>query len=714
VSGEVRFGSIDELRAVQRACDRMLLAEGAGHLVHDLSVGGSASKLALASRPWRLDPIPVTLSNAAFDRLADEIRTRLTLWERVLADLYGERRLVADGIIPPAVVHSSPRYRLTQVGAQPPARWLTTYALDVLQLTEGRWTVVGDLTDAPPGLGYAVLNRSVLARCAPSTVRDHGVAPLTGFLAAVRRALAATSSSPSPRLVVFSGGVDDPSFVEQSYLATQLGFNLVEGGDLVVRDARVWLRTIGGLEPVDVLYRRLDDDAADPLHVDGHDATGVPGLGAAARSSGVAVANALGSGLAEERALWPYLGAAADVLGVARPSLPQFDPASDCAAVVPALDRDGLHDVRVVIRLHAVAGPDGITVLPGGTGRVLAAGDDPLRPTAALAKDVWVARQLAPAPAGRALPQVDLGASLPTRAADAVFGLGRALERAEVAARAARTVVTVLDEDPGLAAVEPWVVNAVDLLAAARVAPADGAAVSARPPLEQIDAAVAATQGIVVDQLGLAIAEALTVRGYLSTTTGRVLGRLPGQFERLRGVQAVDALDAVLADLAALAGLWSESTVRGPAWRFGDLGRRLERALAVVGSVEAVVGTSLAGPSAPALEMLLAANESLVAYRRHHRSDVERDAVLALLLDDDTNPRGLAFQIDRIREHVVGLEWGDGVAMVDAADRARVTEGGDPVKLVLAVRASLLDLGGAVFQRWFAAPVSPHVSGRWR
>jgi uncharacterized circularly permuted ATP-grasp superfamily protein/uncharacterized alpha-E superfamily protein len=709
----VDLGSLDDLRALQQACDRLLLAEGAGHVVHDLTVGRAEPTLALTSRPWRLDPIPFTLGDAAFDRLAAEVRVRVTLWERVLADLYGERRLIADGIVPAAVAHSSPRYRLTQVGAQPPARWLTSYALDVMPLAEGRWAVVGDLTDAPSGLGYALLNRSAIARSAPSAVRDAGVAPLGGFLAALRRGLAATSSAPSPRLVLFSGGIEHPSYVEHSYLAMQLGFNLVEGGDLVVRDGRVWLRTVGGLEPVDVLYRRLEDDAADPLHVDDHGATGVPGLGAAARGAGVAVANALGAGLAEERALWPHLAAAAALFDVERPSLPVFDATVHTAARTSALGSDGLDDVRVVIRLHAIVGPDGVTVLPGGTGRVLRPNDDPSLPTAALAKDVWVSRQLVVPPPGRMLPQVDLGSSIPTRAADAMYGLGRALERAEVAARAARTIVTQLDEDPGLALVDPWVGAAVDLLAASRV----GASATEPRRLsaaDELGAAVAQASGAVVVRLGVAIAEALTVRGYLSATTGRILGRLPERFDRLHDVPTADALDAVLADLAALSGLWSESTVRGPAWRFGDLGRRLERALAVVGSVEAIVSFAGAAASPPALEMLLAANESLVAYRRHHRSDVERDAVLALLLDDDANPRGLSFQLDRLREHVVGLGWIDGVAVIDAAESARIAEAGDPAKLVLAVRASLLELASAVFERWFAAPVSPHVSGRWR
>ena len=174
-------------------------------------------------------------------------------------------------------------------------------------------------------------------------------------------------------------------------------------------------------------------------------------------------------------------------------------------------------------------------------------------------------------------------------------------------------------------------------------------------------------------------------------------------------------------DLAALAGLVMESTVRGPAWRFLDLGRRLERALAVLGSVEGALGVDSA-PMAlqPLAEAVLGANESLVAYRRRYRSDVDLNAVLELLLRDDTNPRGLAFQLDRLREHVAALAWPQGVDLVQKASAAAIAgideqvAGGRRVSLdsyVLEVRGPLLALSAAVGQHWFADPVNPTMMG---
>jgi len=210
------------------------------------------------------------------------------------------------------------------------------------------------------------------------------------------------------------------------------------------------------------------------------------------------------------------------------------------------------------------------------------------------------------------------------------------------------------------------------------------------------------------------------VREYLSTDTGRVLGRLARLRSALEGVDPqTDDLDTVLIDLAALAGLATESTVRGPSWRFLDLGRRLERSLAVCGAVEAALGAHVDPLTfQPLAEAVLSANESLVAYRRRYRSDVDLDAVVDLLVHDDTNPRSLAYQLDRLREHVAALAWTDGVDLVQDASLASLAAidgavaGGRRLAvdaLILAVRAPLLRLSDAIALRWFADPVNPMV-----
>ena len=464
----------------QAEADRLIAASGAAHLVQELA--GLAK-----NRPWRLDPVPYVLAGDVFDTLADAVSERLRGMEGLLADLYGPRRVVRNGIVPAEALASSPRYRLASVGAPPPHRWLTVFAVDVVALGDGSWRIVQDLTDTPTGIGYALLDRSVMARVALALLGEDelaDVASISGFPAELRHALASLTAAPSPRIVLFSGGVDDAAYVEHSALARQLGFNLVERPDLVVRKGRLWLRTLGGLDPIDVVYRRIVDAAVDPIEIQATGGVGVPGLSVAAAEGGVALANAHGSGVVEDPELVGYWSEAIDALVGASPMLRRLAP-GDEPATVPVL-RDGRVDAaHVVVRLHAVAGPDGVTVMAGGNGRVLAPGDDPRAPTAHVAKDVWVlgADRAAPVIVAPHLPQVDLATSVPTRAADALFWMGRAAERAEAIARTVRVIAGRRQQDPSLVSYDGgrWARRMAGALRAVR-ADDGGDGVADRPP----------------------------------------------------------------------------------------------------------------------------------------------------------------------------------------------------------------------------------------
>lgn len=715
----------------QRQAERLLDAEGAGHLVHDLALerrdGGHHD-----SRPWRLDPIPFVLDGAEFTELARGVVQRMTFLELLLEDLYGARSLVRAATVPGSMLHARPGYRLGAVGAPVPKR-LVTYAVDVVRTVDGAWRVVQDLTDAPSALGYALLDRAVLARLMPEQLRTYGVAPIGQHVARVRLALAAQAPSGrrSPRTVVLTGGPTNTTYVEHSYLALQFGFHLVEGADLLVREQRVWLRSLDGLEPVDVVYRRLDDGQLDPLEVGAAGADGVPAIALAARRSGVALANAYGCGVADDQELWPYHDAAASALLGESLRLTQLRGGIGGCATAPVFTGDGSGTVapgHVVVRMHAVAGPDGISVMPGGSGRVLARGDDPRRPTSRLVKDVWVVglapAQLAPTRRGE-IPQVDLAASVPTRAADSLYLMGRGAERAEASVRASRVVASQLSQDPGLVVASDgaWASGVIALLRSAKAGLTLDTSASA-PLAERIARELDDTNMSAAAHVASLVQDATSVREFLSNTTGRVLGRLAHlRVSLVDGTASADDLDTMLVDLAALAGLAMESTVRGPAWRFHDLGRRLERALFVLGSVQATLGLALdAVGFQPLAEALLAANESLVAYRRRRRSDVELGAVIDLVVRDDSNPRSVAFQLDRLREHMAALAWHEGAELVQEASLASlallddVVAGGRRLSvdgLVLATRAPLLELDRAVVERWFAAPVRPTAIGAW-
>lgn len=720
-----RLLDADLLAERQVRADRLLSAEGAGHLVHDLPVRADGRLAAVESRPWRIDPIPLVLDAATFAHLSAAAAERMEALEAVLADLYGPRRLVAERVVPADVLSATPQYRIDAVGSTP-ARWLSTYALDVVLDANGRWWVVQDLTDAPAGLGYALLDRSVQARVVPEVLASAGAASLARFPAVLRRALAATSEAVSPRIVLFTGGLDHPSYVDHSYLAVQLGVNLVEGADLVVRQKRVWLRTLDGLEPVDVLYRRLSDPQLDPLAIAPRGSVGVPGLMQAAWSHGVALANAYGAGVLEAPSLRAHLTDAVTAVAPAVGELAMLgDPTRPLALspLAPGSVAPGVDSAAVVVRLFAVHDGRRVHVLPGGIGRVLAPGDRPAFPTACTAKDVWVLGQTAGPVIGPRLPQVDFARSVPTRAADALYWANRAAERAEAMARTMRVVTSRLDTDHALLELDggAWATRMRQVLAAVSrqrfVDPFPA------PTLDTLREDLSTVGDSVAREVGALLTEATTVREFLSVTSGRVLAHLAMLRSTLQHhLTVVDDLDAVLADFAALSGLWQESTVRGPAWRIGDTGLRLERCLVVLDLVDAVcrdwsVDDTPSGGSprhgspeveATAIEVLLAANDSLVAYRRRHRSDVERDLAVALLVRDPSNPRSLAASLERLEQHAVDGEWAVGGEFLEAADAALELPLGE---LVPTMRALVDQAGQRLVARWFSTPVNPVAMG---
>jgi uncharacterized circularly permuted ATP-grasp superfamily protein/uncharacterized alpha-E superfamily protein len=731
------FGPIlpGELAERQRRIDRLLDAEGSGHLVHELTINGARSSSGdTASLPWRLDPIPIVIAAAEFDVLAAATVQRMRALEAMLRDLYGRRELIRSGTLPASVLFSLDGMR-TSAERPAQARWLVHYALDVVRTASGEWRVVQDFTDAPPGLGYAVINRAVMARVTAHALRASNVAPIASAPTTLRLALAghAGSATSSPRTVVLTAGTSHPTYVEHSFLALQMGVHLAEGGDLVVRQNRLWLRALEALEPIDVVYRRVEDMTLDPLEINSRGRSGVPALTWAAQSGGVALANGFGASVAEEQRLAPYIPAVATALlgeTLAMQQLVDGQP----LATTPSYSSSGtaaLQPSSVVVRLHAIAAPDGISVVTGGVARVVAPGEEPAESATRLVKDIWViggARQQRLALRIAPPPQVDFRTSVTKRAAESLYWMGRSAERAEVGARAVRLLGQQVDQDPALTLFTDaggWSAGALALLRAARsLVPSNATDPDALPaPLaEQFARELGATQTTVASSLGAVVHQATSVRDYMSLTMGRLLGRLAELREHLLSPSpAGDDLEQVLVDLAALAGFAMESTVRGPSWRFLDIGRRLERAFAVLASVEAAIGVAC-DPLVfqPLAESVLSINESLVAYRRRYRSDVDLTAIVDLLVHDDSNPRGLAFQLDRLREHMASLGWQEGSELVDRAMLGALTPidgavaGGRRLSidaLVLAARAPLLSLSSGIAARWFAVPVNPMVVG---
>lgn len=308
VIGSLRLLGRAELADRRAEAHQLLRQDGAAH------AGGSATGSVGA---WHLDPVPLLLSSEEWSTIEAGLVQRAELLDLVLADLYGPQELVARGLLPPEVVHAHPGYLRPAVGATAPGpHRLALLAADLVRGDDGAWVVVGDRTRTPTGSGFALENRTVLSRVFPSLFRDAHVHRLAHYFRSLRTALAALAPEgrDDPRLVILTPGPSAPAYFEHSYLAAYLGYPLVEPADLTVRRGRVWLRTLDGLEQVDVIVRAVADERCDPLELDPRSTVGVPGLVEAARRGTVALANPLGASVLESPGLAPFLPAVCEHL----------------------------------------------------------------------------------------------------------------------------------------------------------------------------------------------------------------------------------------------------------------------------------------------------------------------------------------------------------------------------------------------------------------
>ncbi len=412
-------------------------------------------------RPWQLDPIPMLVSSDEWAWVEKAVGQRAMLLDRMLADFYGEGRLVREGQLPPEVLFANPGFLRPCRGLPIPQDCrLHVYAADLARSPDGQWWVLGDRTQAPSGAGYALENRVVMSRILPELFRDFHVKRLAGYFQAYRDTLLqAAPTSGTPRVVLLTPGPYNETYFEHAYLARYLGFTLVEGGDLTVRDERVYLKTLSGLLPVHVILRRQDDHFCDPLELLGESALGIPGLVQAVRAGKAVVANALGSGVVETAATMAFLpGLCRHLLGeelrmpsvatwwcgqprelehvlanleqlVLKPAFPspQRDVVfgadlgrEDRAALVeriraaphrfvaqeqvalstvPTGAENGPSPRHLVLRVYAVRSGDGYRVMPGGLTRVASTSDNLVVSSqrGGASKDTWVLAE-APVP----------------------------------------------------------------------------------------------------------------------------------------------------------------------------------------------------------------------------------------------------------------------------------------------------------------------------
>lgn len=689
-----------------------------------------------SSRPWNLDIVPAMLSRNDFQRLDQALVQRATLLEKILDDFFGPQHLLREKVIPAEIVLGHPGFHRAYHNLQPAnRRRLTVYAADLARSPDGRWWVTGDRVRSPSGLGFILENRIVTSRVLPGVFRASRPRRLAPFFVRMRETLRdmAPRYRENPRTVVLSRGADSPTYFEDVYLARYLGYTLAEGGDLATRNGRVMLKTLGGLLPVEVIFRRVSDDDCDPVELNSASLTGVSGLVDVVRNNEVVVANALGSRLAETPALVPFLPAACrmlldedlrlpsaatwwcgqasaltyvlenlDKLVIRSSFLVNDAPPVEASLLTPAArdeliqklkarPSDFVAQERIVrstvpvwlgntvepwhsaFRFFVTADGDTFQTLPGGLARTspdrlsldrsMAAGER--------AQDVWIESDGPEEPVSL-LRSSDVplvlkrsGNDLPSRDAENLFWLGRMIERADGAARALRVLLRQqIDEDDETNLVRTALVRA--LAALGQIEP--GLAVDGlKHALPDLDTSVPASVFSSQEPLSLKstmddVARLVnTVRDRLSADAWQTLNQLhadwnpsPGRLKRIDSTSLLQLVQRVINAVAQFGGLSSEGMTRTQVWRFLELGRRIERVWHTATILQSTL-VSITDPEPLILEAILESCDSIMTYRGRYLSTLQAEAVIDLLVTDDTNPRSLIFQLNRIQVHVSKL-----------------------------------------------------------
>ncbi len=298
------FGSLPqaELQRKKQAADLSFLNQGITFTVYGKDEG--------TEKIFPYDLLPRVITAAEWERVERGLKQRITALNLFLKDIYTEGRILKDGVVPREIVYSCKQFRRHMIGLNVPRNvYIAVTGTDLIRLENGEFVVLEDNLRVPSGVSYMLTNRRVMKRIFPQLFRRYNVRPIeqyTQMLLATLRSLA-PEGRPEPNIVLLSPGVFNSAYYEHAYLARQMGIELVEGRDLVTHDNIVYMRTTSGLRQVDVIYRRVDDDFIDPLSFRPDSMLGVSGLFNAYRAGNVTLANAFGTGVADDKAIYAYV-----------------------------------------------------------------------------------------------------------------------------------------------------------------------------------------------------------------------------------------------------------------------------------------------------------------------------------------------------------------------------------------------------------------------
>ena len=297
----------EELRKSQQAADLSFLHQGITFTVYGNEQG--------TERVFPNDLLPRIIPGAEWQRIEAGLTQRITALNLFLQDIYNKGTILSDGVVPRELIYSCRHFRREMRGLPVPRGiYVSICGSDLVRLPDGSFAVLEDNLRVPSGVSYMLANRKVLKRVFPSLFSDYGVRPIDHYSQSLLHTLRALipinyAGRHEPTIVLLTPGIFNSAYFEHTFLAQQMGIELVEGRDLLVHDNIVYMRTTAGLRRVDVIYRRVDDDFIDPLGFRTDSRLGVPGLFNAYRAGNVTMANAPGTGVADDKATYAYVPA---------------------------------------------------------------------------------------------------------------------------------------------------------------------------------------------------------------------------------------------------------------------------------------------------------------------------------------------------------------------------------------------------------------------
>ncbi|MCF7699472.1 circularly permuted type 2 ATP-grasp protein [Loktanella sp. M215] len=700
---------IDHLSALPPAQIAADFARGEQHLADAGVFFRKYGDATAATRDWPYSPVPVVLSQSDWTTISAGLVQRANLMEQVVADLYGPNRLVADGHLPAQLVASNPEWLRPMVGVAPRGgHFLHFCAFELGRGPDGRWWVLQDLTDAPSGAGFALENRIATTHVFPELYAQANVQRLAGFFKDFRSALTGLKTNDASRAAILTPGPLTDTYYEQAYIARYLGLSLLEGGDLTVADGGLKVRTVKGLIPIEVLWRRMDGIWSDPLELRRDSHLGTPGLMSAIRQGQVTMVNALGAGVLETQALMAFLPAISRVLTGADLMLPNV--ATWWCGQTKELAHVNRHASRMMIGPALATRMPYETQAPHAIGGILTGTDDTqIGPWLADNAADLMAKELVTL---STTPVYEDGALVPRPMTLRVFlargpqgwhvmpgGFARIGSGADTSAVSMRR---------GGAVADVWVVSDAPV-ATPTLLPRTGDGQFRRATAEALPSRAAdnlfwlgryiertegqlrllrsyhgrrsegasgplldairthlGRHGIKTDRaipkglrrtLAAAVHSASQIRDRFSVDGWAALTDMDKTLAKMQGTtkagdDAALATGILLRKVAGFSGLTHDNMYRTAGWQFLAIGRALERAAMTLGLL-----ARLADPEAPdgALDLAVEIGDSVIVHRQRYAMVTSRDTVIDLLALDPLNPRAVRFQLDTLLARVTDL-----------------------------------------------------------